>query len=160
MQWGTVPHTPGQPPDPHPPGPQPLGPQLPAPQLPGAQPPGAQPPGLRPPGPQPPGLRPPGSRPPGPRPLLPEPLRQAGVALLAACVATVLIAFVAGRGNPGRVDTVVDPRIQSALGRFPTLINALPRLGGLPEAALMTAALAMVCVVTRQWSGAVLTLIA
>ena len=110
--------------------------------------------------PRTPGPPPPGRRPPGPRPLLPEPLRQAGVALLAACVATVLIAFVAGRGNPGRVDTVVDPRIQSALGRFPTLINELPRLGGLPEVALLTAALALVCVVTRRWSGAVLALIA
>jgi membrane-associated phospholipid phosphatase len=75
-------------------------------------------------------------------------------------VATVLVAFVAGRGNPGRVDTVVDPRIQSALGRFPTLINELPRLGGLNEVALMTVALALACLVTRRWSGAVLALIA
>lgn len=87
-------------------------------------------------------------------------MRAAGVALLVACLATVLVAFVAGRGNPGRVDTAVDPRIQAALGRFPTLINELPRLGGLPEVALMTAALALACVVTRRWSGAVLTLIA
>jgi len=87
-------------------------------------------------------------------------VRAAGVALLVACLATVLVAFVAGRGNPGRVDTAVDPRIQAALGRFPTLINELPRLGGLPEVALMTAALALACVVTRRWSGAVLTLIA
>jgi membrane-associated phospholipid phosphatase len=97
---------------------------------------------------------------PGPRSLLPEPLRAAGVALLVACVATVLVAFVAGRGNPGRVDTAVDPRIQTALGRFPTLINQLPRLGGLKEVVVMTAALALACVATRRWSGAVLALIA
>ena len=97
---------------------------------------------------------------PGPRSLLPEPLRVAGAALLVACVATVLVAFVAGRGNPGRVDTAVDPRIQAALGRFPTLINQLPRLGGLKEVVVMTAALALACVATRRWSGAVLALIA
>jgi membrane-associated phospholipid phosphatase len=97
---------------------------------------------------------------PGPRSLLPEPLRAAGAALLVASVATVLVAFVAGRGNPGRVDTAVDPRIQAALGRFPTLINQLPRLGGLKEVVVMTAALALACVVTRRWSGAVLALIA
>jgi hypothetical protein len=64
--------------------------------------------------------------------LLPESLRPAGAALLAASVAMVLAAFVAGRGNPGRVDTAVDPRVQAALGRFPALLQQLPRLGGLP----------------------------
>jgi membrane-associated phospholipid phosphatase len=100
------------------------------------------------------------SRAPGPRPLLPESLRPAGAALLAACVATVLAAFVAGRGNPGRLDTAVDPRIQAALGRFPALLNWLPDLGTLKPVALMTAALALACVVTRRWSGAVLALVA
>jgi len=92
--------------------------------------------------------------------LLPESLRPAGAALLAASVAMVLAAFVAGRGNPGRVDTAVDPRVQAALGRFPALLQQLPRLGGLPEVALMTAALALVCVVTRRWSGVLLALVA
>jgi membrane-associated phospholipid phosphatase len=100
------------------------------------------------------------SRAPGPRPLLPEPLRAAGAALLAACVATVVTAFAAGRGNPGRADTAVDPRIQAALGRFPALLNWLPHLGGLRGVVLMTAALALACVVSRRWSGAVLALIA
>ena len=92
--------------------------------------------------------------------MLPESLRPAGAALLAASVAMVLAAFVAGRGNPGRVDTAVDPRVQAALGRFPALLQQLPRLGGLPEVALMTAALALVCVVTRRWSGVLLALVA
>jgi membrane-associated phospholipid phosphatase len=95
-----------------------------------------------------------------PRPLLPGPVRAAGAALLAACVATVLVALVAGRGNPGRLDTALDPRFQAWLGRFPALLHQLPRLGGLPEVALMTAALALVCVLTRRWSGAVLALVA
>jgi membrane-associated phospholipid phosphatase len=94
------------------------------------------------------------------RPLLPGPLRAAGAALLAACVATVLAAFVAGQGNPGRVDTAVDPRTQAALSRFPALLQQLPRLGGLKEVVLMTVALALACVVTRRWSGAVLALVA
>ena len=95
-----------------------------------------------------------------PRPLLPGPVRAAGAALLAACVATVLVAFVAGRGNPGRLDTALDPRFQSWLGRFPALLHQLPRLGGLKEVALMTAALALAFVATRRWSGAVLALVA
>lgn len=95
-----------------------------------------------------------------PRPLLPESLRMAGAALLAACVALVLAAFVAGRGNPGRLDTALDPRFQAWLGRFPALLQQLPRLGGLKEVALMTVALALACVATRRWSGAVLAVVA
>ncbi|HJY55318.1 MAG TPA: phosphatase PAP2 family protein [Streptosporangiaceae bacterium] len=95
-----------------------------------------------------------------PRPLLPGPVRAAGAALLAACVATVLVAFVAGRGNPGRLDTALDPRFQAWLGRFPALLHQLPRLGGLKEVALMTVALALACVATRRWSGAVLAVVA
>ena len=100
------------------------------------------------------------SRAPRPRPLLPDSLRAAGAALLAACVAVVLVAFVAGRGNPGRLDTALDPRFQSWLGRFPALLHQLPRLGGLEEVALMTLALALACVATRRWSGAVLAVVA
>jgi membrane-associated phospholipid phosphatase len=96
----------------------------------------------------------------GLRPLLPESLRAAGAALLAACVATVLAAFVAGRGNPGRLDSALDPRFQAWLGRFPALLNQLPRLGGLKEVALMILALALACVATRNWSGAVLAIVA
>ena len=100
------------------------------------------------------------SRAPRPRPLLPDSLRAAGAALLAACVAVVLVAFVAGRGNPGRLDMALDPRFQSWLGRFPTLLHQLPRLGGLKEVALMTLALALACAATRRWSGAVLAVVA
>jgi membrane-associated phospholipid phosphatase len=100
------------------------------------------------------------SRAPGPRPLLPDSLRAAGAALLAACVAVVLVAFVAGRGNPGRLDTALDPRFQAWLGRFPVLLQQLPRLGGLPEVALMTLVLAVACMVTRSWLGVVLVVVA
>ena len=97
---------------------------------------------------------------PRPRVLLPEPLRVAGAALLAACVAALLAAFAAGRGDPGPLDTALDPRIQAWLGRFPALLHWLPRLGGLKEVGLMIAALSLACVATRRWSGAVLVLVA
>ena len=83
-----------------------------------------------------------------------------GAVLLAACVAVVLAAFAAGRGNPGRLDAALDPRIQAWLGRYPALLDWLPRLGGLKEVALMTAALGLACVAIRRWSGAVLVLVA
>jgi hypothetical protein len=77
------------------------------------------------------------------RPLLPGPVRAAGAALLAACVALALAAFAAGLGNPGRLDTALDPRFQAWLGHFPVLLKQLPRLGGLPEVTLMVLALAV-----------------
>jgi len=94
--------------------------------------------------------------------LLPGSLRGAGIVLLAACVAvaTALAALLVGGGSAGRLNAVLDPRIQARLGRFPSLLNWLPRLGGLKEVALMTLALALACVVTRRWTGAVLALVA
>jgi len=97
---------------------------------------------------------------PGKRPLLPGSRRTAGTALLAACVATVLAAFLAGRGSPGRLDTAIDPRIAAGLSRFPALLNWLPDLGTLRPVALMTLALVFACLATRRWSGAVLAAVA
>ena len=97
---------------------------------------------------------------PGKRPLLPGLRRTAGTALLAACVATGLAAFLAGRGSPGRLDTAIDPRIAAALSRFPALLNWLPDIGTLGPVALMTLVLALACVATRRWSGAVLAVVA
>jgi len=98
----------------------------------------------------------------GSRVLLPGSFRGAGIALLAACVAVAatLAALLAGGGSAGRLDAALDPRIQAGLGRFPSLLNWLPRLGGLKEVALMTLALALACVATRRWTGAVLALVA
>jgi membrane-associated phospholipid phosphatase len=83
-------------------------------------------------------------------------------ALLAACVAVpaVLAAFVAGRGKPGRLDSVIDPRIQAGLAHFPSLLNWLPDLGTLRPVTLMTLALVCACLATRRWSGAVLAAVA
>lgn len=98
----------------------------------------------------------------GPRPLLSGSLRGAGVALLAACVGVVavLAALLAGGGRAGHLNTALDPRIQAWLGRFPTLLNWLPRLGGLPEVTLMTLTLALAFAAVRRWRGAVLALVA
>jgi membrane-associated phospholipid phosphatase len=99
---------------------------------------------------------------PGPRPLLPGSLRGAGIALLAACVTVVavLAALLAGGGIAGHLNTALDPRIQAWLGRFPTLLNWLPHLGGLPVVTLMTLTLALAFAAVRRWRGAVLALVA
>jgi len=98
----------------------------------------------------------------GPRPLLPGSWRGAGIALLTACgaVATVLAALLVGGGSADRLNAALDPPIRAGLGRFPSLLDVLPRLGGLAEVALMTLTLALACVATRRWLGAVLAVVA
>ena len=93
----------------------------------------------------------------GPR-LLPGWLRLAAAALLAACVAVtaVLGMSIVGRGLPGWLDSAFDPRIQAALGRFPSLLDWLPDIGTAGPVALMTLALILACLATRRWTGAVL----
>jgi membrane-associated phospholipid phosphatase len=96
-----------------------------------------------------------------PRMLLPGALRAAGIAVLGACAATAILAGgLAGRGEPGWLDSAVDPRIQAALSRFPVLLNWLPKFGELKPVALATLLLALAFVVTRRWSGAVLAQVA
>jgi membrane-associated phospholipid phosphatase len=100
-------------------------------------------------------------RAPGPRLLLPGPLRGAGAAVLGGCVVTpVLAAIAAGRGGTGWLDSVTDPRIQSALSRFPLLLAWLPKFGTLKPATLMTLALALAFVAARRWTGALLAVVA
>ncbi len=97
-----------------------------------------------------------------PGPLLPGPLRLAAAVLLAACVAVTagLGSRIVGRGLPGWLDSAFDPRIQAALGRFPLLLNWLPDAGTLGPVALMTLALALACLASRRWTGAVLAAVA
>jgi membrane-associated phospholipid phosphatase len=94
--------------------------------------------------------------------LLPGSLRVAGTALLAACVAVTAVLGVdfVGHGLAGRLDSAFDARIQAALSRFPALLYWLPELGTLAPVATITLALVLACVVTRRWSGAVLTVVA
>jgi membrane-associated phospholipid phosphatase len=67
---------------------------------------------------------------------------------------------IAGRGLPEWLDSAFDPRIQAALGRFPSLLNWLPDLGTLGPVTLMTLALVLACLATRRWTGAVLAAVA
>jgi len=100
-------------------------------------------------------------RAPEPRLLLPGPFRVAGAAVLAGCAVTpVLAAWLAGRGRPGWLDSVADPRILAALSRFPLLLHWLPKFGTLKPVTLMTLALALAFVAARRWPGAVLAIVA
>jgi len=94
--------------------------------------------------------------------LLPGPLRVAGTALLAACVAVTAVLGVqlVGHGLVGWLDSAFDPRIQAGLSRFPALLDWLPELGTLAPVTMITLALVLACVVTRRWSGAILTVVA
>jgi undecaprenyl-diphosphatase len=66
----------------------------------------------------------------------------------------------AGHGPAGWLDSAFDARIQAGLSRFPALLYWLPELGTLASVTMITLALVLVCVVTRRWSGAVLTVVA
>ena len=82
--------------------------------------------------------------------------------MLAACVAVtaVLPTLFAGRGKPGWLDSVMDPRFRALQARFPAVVNGLPDLGTLKPVTLMTLALVLACVATRRWSGAILVAVA
>lgn len=94
--------------------------------------------------------------------LLPGPFRLPAAALLAACVSvTVLLGIsFAGQRQAGWLDAAVDPPIKSALEPFPALLNLLADTGDLVQVNLIALALALACVATRRWSGAVLAAVA
>jgi membrane-associated phospholipid phosphatase len=99
---------------------------------------------------------------PVPQELLPRWLRLPTATLLAACAAATAALAVqsVGQGQPGRLDSALDPRIQAELSRFPVLLSWLPDLGTLRPVALITLALVVACVATRRWFGAVLAAVA
>jgi membrane-associated phospholipid phosphatase len=101
-------------------------------------------------------------REPVPQELLPRWLRLPAATLLAACAAvTAALALQSvGQGQPGRLDSALDPRIQAELSRVPVLLSWLPDLGTLRPVALITLALVVACVAARRWSGAVLAAVA
>jgi membrane-associated phospholipid phosphatase len=96
-----------------------------------------------------------------PEPLLSARLRLLAAALLAACVVVpvVLAMHFVGRGQPGWLDSAIDPPI---VNHWPSsaLAQRLSELGTLKPVALMTLALVVACVATRRWSGAVLAAVA
>ena len=96
------------------------------------------------------------------RVLLPRRLRLPVAALLAACVAApaILAAQLAGQGQPGWLDSVLDPRIRTELSRFPVMLSWLPYLGTFWPVAFLTLALEVTCLATRRWAGVILVAIA
>jgi membrane-associated phospholipid phosphatase len=101
-------------------------------------------------------------REPVPQLLLPGHLRRRVAVLLAACVVVPcgLALYLAGRPKPAWPDSALDPRITSALSRFPTLLNLLPDLGTLVPVTLMTLALVCAFLAARRWTGAALAALA
>jgi membrane-associated phospholipid phosphatase len=85
--------------------------------------------------------------------LLPGRLRLAAAVLLAACAAVpvVLAVHFVGRGQPGPLDSGIDPLIINYWHYY-----RLSELGALGPVALMTLALVVTCAATRRWSGTVL----
>jgi membrane-associated phospholipid phosphatase len=98
----------------------------------------------------------------GPRPLLPPSLRRAASGLVVACIAVVVALGIAyhGQSHGGWLDAVLDPRIQHAFGRFSRTLDFLADTGSILPVTLMVAALALACVATRRWTGAVLVVVA
>jgi membrane-associated phospholipid phosphatase len=92
-----------------------------------------------------------------PEPLLSARLRLLAAVLLAGCVVlpVVLAVHFVGRGQPGWLDSAIDPPIMNAW-RSSALRQRLSDLGTLGPVALMTLALVVACIATRRWSGAVL----
>ena len=92
-----------------------------------------------------------------PEPLLSARLRLLAAVLLAGCVAVpvVLAVHFVGRGQPGWLDSAIDPPIMNDW-RYSALRQGLSDLGTLRPVALMTLALVVACMATRRWSGAVL----
>jgi len=92
------------------------------------------------------------------RPLLPDNARLPAVAIVAACVlTTALLAALLGHAtHAGRLDTGIDARVRASLLGHPKLLALLDRLGDMPAIAGMTVVLILVCLLWRQYRGAVL----
>ena len=98
----------------------------------------------------------------GTRPRVPAAMHSLAAAVLVVCAAvTVLLgAWFARQTRAGPLDAWVDARIQAGLGGQRRVLNDLSGLGDLRPVAAMTAALVLVCLLTRQWRGAVLVAVA
>lgn len=93
--------------------------------------------------------------------LVPTRFRLGSAVIVAACVAvTIGLAPAVGHGLAGRLDSAFDQLIQTDMGRFPALLTWLPDFGQLRPVAFATLALALACVATRRWTGALLAVVA
>jgi membrane-associated phospholipid phosphatase len=103
-----------------------------------------------------------GRRPPAARPLLAPAVRQWAAGLVVVCVAVTVVlgAQFAHQGRPDGLDRAIDAWVQAGLGGHPGWLNAAADLGDLVPVTLITVALAVACLATRRWRGAVLVAVA
>jgi membrane-associated phospholipid phosphatase len=96
-------------------------------------------------------------RQPGPE-LLSASLRRPAAVLTVVCVTVtaVLAVSVSHESRAGGLDAAVDARIKAGLGGHHLLLAVLPRLGNPVPVTVMALALAVACLATRRWRGAVL----
>ena len=99
---------------------------------------------------------------PAARPLLPPAARRPAVTALAICVAVTAFLGVlfAHQTQPGWLDAAIDARLRASLGGHPALLNRVSLLGTLVPVAAMTTVMAVACLATRRWRGALLAVIA
>jgi membrane-associated phospholipid phosphatase len=97
-----------------------------------------------------------------PRPLLPPTARVPAIVALAICgvVTAVFGAMYAHQPRAGWLDARVDARVQSLLAGHSALLNGTALLGSPIPMIVMTAAMALACLVTRRWRGVLLVVIA
>jgi len=97
-----------------------------------------------------------------PRALLPPAFRRLAIVLLAACAAVTasLGVWFTDQTRAGWLDQRVDARVQAGLASHRHVMNLLAGLGNPTSVAVMTAALAVVCLAMRRWRGAVLVAVA
>lgn len=84
------------------------------------------------------------------------------ISLLIVCVVVTALlgSLFAHQRQAGAFDAAVDAGIQSGLHGQRRILNDLAELGDLTPVTVMTAALVLVCLVTRRWRGAVLVAVA
>jgi len=90
--------------------------------------------------------------------LLPASQRWPAAAVAAVCVTVtgVLAVSVAHQSRADGLDAAVDARIKAGLRGHHVLLTVLPRLGNPMPVTVLTVVLAVACLATRRWRGAVL----
>jgi undecaprenyl-diphosphatase len=99
---------------------------------------------------------------PAARPLLAPAARRSALTVVVICVAVT--AFLGGlfahQTQPGWLDTAIDARLQAGISAYPALLHWVSKPGTLGPVAAVTTAMAVACLMTRRWRGALLAVIA
>jgi membrane-associated phospholipid phosphatase len=96
------------------------------------------------------------------RPLLPPAAWRPAIAVLAICVLVTAFLGVlfAHQSQPSWLDAAIDARLRASLGGHLALLKRVALLGTLVPVAAMTTVMAVACLVTRRWRGALLAALA